>query len=93
MSKYLLKFLNYILPSGKDWTRVGLLRYRDVYLHSTIISRENILSIELVLKSDITTTKTYKSAVSDEDILSIQEIQHRLLSLLIFSDKRIYLYQ
>ena len=56
MSKYLLKFLKYILPSSKDWTGVGLLNYRDVYLHSTSItgSRENIdivLSIELVLKS------------------------------------------
>jgi HD superfamily phosphohydrolase len=52
MSKYLLKFIKYILPSSKDWTGVGLLSYRDVYLHSTSISRENIvLSIELVLKS------------------------------------------
>jgi hypothetical protein len=54
MSKYLLKFIKYILPSSKDWTGVGPLSYRDVYLHSTSISRENIdivLSIELVLKS------------------------------------------
>jgi hypothetical protein len=54
MSKYLLKFIKYILPSSKDWTGVGLLSYRDVYLHSTSISRENIdivLSIELALKS------------------------------------------
>jgi hypothetical protein len=70
MSKHLLKFIKYILPSSKDWTGVGLLSYRDVYLHSTSISR--VLSIELVLKSDIITTKTYyycKRATSDEDIL------------------------
>ena len=54
MTKYLLKFIKYILPSGKDWTGVRLLRYRDVYLNSTSTSRENIdivLSIELELKS------------------------------------------
>ena len=51
MSKYLLKFIKYILLSSKDWTRVGNLSYRDVFVHSTSISRENILSIELVLKS------------------------------------------
>ena len=54
ITKYLLKFLKYILPSSKIWTGVGLLSYRDVYLHSTSVSRENIdiaLSIELVLKS------------------------------------------
>ena len=48
MSKYLLKFIKYILPSSKDWTGVGHLSY---YLHSNSIRRENILSIELVLKS------------------------------------------
>ena len=48
MSKYLLKFIKYILPSSKDWTGVGHLSY---YLHTNSISRENILSIKLVLKS------------------------------------------
>ena len=47
MSKYLLKFIKYILSSSKDWTGVGHLNYRD----STIISRNNILSIESVLKN------------------------------------------
>ena len=54
MTKYLLKFIEYILPSSKDWTGVGLLSYRDGYLHVTSISRENIdivLYIELELKS------------------------------------------
>ena len=54
MCKYLLKFTKYILPSSKDWTGVGLLSYRNVYMCPTSISRENIqvvLSIELILKS------------------------------------------
>ena len=54
MTKYLLKFIKYILPSGKDWTGFGLLGHRDVYLHSTSIRRKIIdivLSIELELKS------------------------------------------
>ena len=50
MSKYLLKFIKYIFPSSEDWTGVGHLSYRDVYLHHTSISRVDILSIELVLK-------------------------------------------
>jgi hypothetical protein len=52
MSKYLLKFIKYIMLSSKDCTGVGLLSYRNV--HSSSSSRENIniaLSIELVLKS------------------------------------------
>ena len=58
MSKYLLKFIKYILSSSKDWTGVGLLSYRDVYLHSTNINRKNIvLYIELALEPDTTTTK------------------------------------
>jgi hypothetical protein len=55
MSKYLLKFIKYILPSSKYWTGFGLLNYRDGCRLSTSISRENIdiviLSIELVLNS------------------------------------------
>ena len=63
--------------------------YRDVYLHFTSIIRENILSIELVVKSDTTTTKTYKIAASDEDILGIRkETGPRLMSLLIISDSQ-----
>ena len=45
MSKYHLKFIKYILPSSKDWAGVGLLSYRDVYLHSASISRENIETV------------------------------------------------
>ena len=54
IGKYHLKFIKYILPSSKEWTGVGLLNYRNVYLLSTSISGEDIdiiLSIELVLKS------------------------------------------
>jgi hypothetical protein len=53
MSKYLLKFIKYILSSSKDWTGVGLLSYRDVHPHSTSsISRGSIvLFIGLILKS------------------------------------------
>ena len=51
MSKYLLKYIKYISSSSKDWTRVGHLSYRDVYQHTISISRENILSIKLMLKS------------------------------------------
>ena len=79
------------MPSSKDWTGVGLLSYRDVYLRSASISREIIvLYIELVLKSDTTTTKTYyESATSDENILGIsKETRTRLLSLLIISDSQ-----
>ena len=51
------------------------MNYRDIYLDSTSISRENIdivLYIELVLKLDTTTTNTYyKRATSDVDILGI----------------------
>ena len=93
MSKYLLKFIKYILLSSKDWTAVRLLSNRDVHLCSTSISRVNIdiLYIELVLKSDTTTTKTYcKRATSDEDILGIRKEMRisRLLSLLIISDSQ-----
>ena len=92
MSKYLLKCIKYILPSSKDWTGVRLLSYRDVHLHSTSISRVNIdiLYIGLVLKSDITTTKTHcKRATSDEDILGIRkDTRTRLLSLLIIGDSQ-----
>ena len=61
--------------------------YRDVYLRSTSISRENIdnvLYIELVLKSDTVTTETYrKRATGDKDILGIRkQTQPRFLSLL-----------
>ena len=77
MSKYLPKFIKYILSSSKDCTGVGLLSYRDVYLHSSRSSRENIdivLYIELVPKSDTTTIKTYyERATSDEGILSIRK--------------------
>ena len=45
MGKYRLKFIKYISVSCKDWTGEWLLSYRDY----TSISRENILSIELVL--------------------------------------------
>jgi hypothetical protein len=48
MSKYLLKFIKYILPSSKDWTGVRPLSYRDV---SPSFIREDILSLELVPKS------------------------------------------
>ena len=51
MSKYLVKFIKYILTSSKDWAGVGLLSYRDVYMHSTSISKDIVLCIELVLKS------------------------------------------
>jgi hypothetical protein len=53
MSKYLLKFIKYILSSSKDWTGVGIMSYRDVYPHSTSsISRGSIvLFIGLALKS------------------------------------------
>ena len=54
MSKYHLKFIKYILSSSKEWTGVGLLNYRDVYLLSNSISRENIeiiLSVESVTES------------------------------------------
>ena len=95
MNKYLLKFTKYILSSSKDWTGVGLLSYRNVFLHSTSIGKDIVLYIELVLKSETTTTKTYyKSATSDEDILGIRkETQLRLLSLLIISDSQAYLCQ
>ena len=50
------------------------MRYGDVYLHSISIMGENILSIELILISHATTTKTYyKSATSDENILGIRK--------------------
>ena len=66
--------------------------YRDVHLRFTSISRVIIdnLYIELVLKSDTTTAKTYcKRATSDEDILGIRkEMRTRLLSLLIISDSQ-----
>ena len=50
----------------------------------------DILYIELVLKSNTTTTKTYyKWATSDEDILSIRrETQTILLSLVIIGDSQ-----
>ena len=84
MSKYLLKFIEYILPSSKDCTGVGLLSHREVYPHSTGISKENIiLSIELKLKP-LTQTKTYycKRTTRDEGILGIRkETRARLLSL------------
>ena len=54
MSKYHLKFIKYILSSSKEWAGVGLLNYRNVYLLSASISRENIeiiLSVESVPKS------------------------------------------
>ena len=65
--------------------------YRDVYLHSISISRENIdnvLYIELVLKSDTVTTETYcNRATSDKDILGIcKQTQPRFLSLLIINN-------
>ena len=80
MGKYLLKLIRYILPSSKKWAGIGLLSYIYVHLHSTSISRENIdivLSIELVLKSDTTISKTHsKRATSDDEILGIRkEIQ------------------
>jgi hypothetical protein len=50
MSKYLLKFIEYISLSSKDWTGVGLLSYIIVYPNSTSIT-SRVLSIELVLKS------------------------------------------
>jgi hypothetical protein len=53
MSKYLLKFAKHILPSSKNWTGVGLLSYRDVYLCSTTSRKDMdiVLYIVLVLKS------------------------------------------
>ena len=52
--------------------------YRDVYPHSTSISSlrkdiDIVLYIELALKSDTVTTKTYygNRATCDEDILGI----------------------
>jgi hypothetical protein len=54
MSKNLIKFLKYILPSSEYLTGVGLLNYMDGRRLSTNISRENIdiiLSIELALNS------------------------------------------
>ena len=75
MSEYLLKLIKYILLSSKEWTGVGLLSYRNVYLCFTSISREKIdivLTIGLVIKSDTAATKTcYKRATSDKDILCI----------------------
>ena len=65
--------------------------YRNLYLHSTSIINENILSIELLLKSDVNnTTKTHrKCATSDESILGIRkEIQSRLLSLPMVGDSQ-----
>ena len=59
-TEYLLKFIKYILPSSKDWTRIGLLSQRGVYLPSNSIGSENIdivLSIELVLKSHTATIR------------------------------------
>ena len=56
MTKYLLKIIKYILLSSKDWARVRLLSYRDVYVHSTSIIWENIdivLSIKLALRLQI----------------------------------------
>ena len=50
MSKYLLKLIKYILSSSKEWTGVGHLNYREVYLLFTSNGREDIdviLSIEL----------------------------------------------
>ena len=90
-SKYLFKFIKYILPSSKVWTRVWFVGHRDVYLHSASISRENIvLYIELVLKLQtqlLQKTYYYERATSDESILGIhKETRHRLLSLLIISD-------
>ena len=77
MSEYHLKFIKYILSSSKEWTGVGLLNYRDVYLLSASISRENIeiiLSVESVPKSDTTTkTNNCKRASSDAGILGIRE--------------------
>ena len=69
MSKYLLKFIKYISPSSKDWTGVGLLSYRNVYLHSTSIIRDNILSIELVLKSQ--TQLLQKLTVKEPPVMRI----------------------
>ena len=92
MTKYPLKLVEYILPSSKDWTRVRFLSYRDFYLHSASISRENIVDIVLSrISTKITdTTKTYcKRATSDEGILGIcKETRRRLLSLLIVGDSR-----
>ena len=65
--------------------------YRDVYLYSTSIIWENILAIELVLKSQTQLQQKiyYKSTTSDEDILSIRkETRPRLLSLLIIGDSQ-----
>ena len=95
MSKYLLKFTEYILPSSKDCTGVGLLSYRDA--HSSSISGEDIdivLSIELVLKSKTQLTKTYyyKRATANVGILCI--CKDTQPSLLVISDSpRSYLYQ
>ena len=87
MDKYLLKFIKDILPSSKYSTGIRHMSHRD---YSTSIRRENILSIELVLKLDTTTSKSYyKSSASDEDILGCRKdtvTRHRLLSLLIISD-------
>ena len=61
------------------------------YLHSASRNRENIvLYIELVLKSDTPTTKTYyERATSDENILGIRkETRLRLLSLLFISNSQ-----
>ena len=61
MTKYLLKFIKYILTTSKNWTGVGLLSYRDVYLqilHSTSIRRKNILSRISTKITDTTTRLT-----------------------------------
>ena len=71
MSKYLPKFIKYILPSSKDWTGVRHLSHMDVYLCFT--STDIVLHVELVLGSPAQLKKLtyYKSATSDVDILGI----------------------
>ena len=49
MSKYLPKFIKYILLSSEDWTGVRHLSYWDICLHFTSI--DIVLHIELKLKS------------------------------------------
>ena len=74
MNKNLPKFVKYIFPSSKEWTRVWFLGYRDLRLHFASISTEiidviglgvNLHTISVKLFT-LPTEKTHKCAASDE---------------------------
>ena len=91
MSKSLLKLLEYIFPSNKQWTGVWFLRYRDLAFPSIggentgVVLTDKICTI--IAKLFIHLRKTYKKgAASDEYILGVRK--ERTLSLAIVSESR-----